>query len=51
MNQLSELDGFGVCKKQLRIVEREIKLDTVDDWVNEFIAHNRMEKEICERES
>ena len=51
MNQLSEIDGFGVRKEQLRIVERVIKLDTVDDWVNEFIAHNRMEKEICERES
>lgn len=51
MNQLSEIDGFGVCKKQLRIVECVIKLDTVDDWVNEFITHNKMEKEICERES
>ena len=51
MKQLSELDGFGVCKEQLRIVEREIKLDTVDDEVNDFIIHNRMEKEICERES
>ena len=46
MNQLSELDGFGVCKKQLRIVECVTKLDTVDDWVNEFITHNRMQKEI-----
>ena len=53
MNQLTELDGFGVCKKQLRIVERVIKLDTVDDWVNEFITDKKIEKEkeICERES
>lgn len=51
MNQLSEIDGFGVRKKQLRIVECIIKLDTVDDWVNEFITHNKMQKEKFERGS
>lgn len=51
MNQLSELDGFGVCKEDLRIVECVLKLDTVDDWVNEFITHNRMLKNKYERGS
>lgn len=51
MNQLIELGDFGVLKEQLRIVERVIKLDVVDDWVNEFITHKKMEKEIYERES
>ena len=51
MNQLSELDGFGVCKEQLRIVERVLKIDTVDDEVNDFIIHNRMIKNRYERGS
>ena len=51
MNQLNELDGFGVCKKQLRIVECVLKLDTVDDWVNEFIVRSKIEKNKFERGS
>ena len=51
INQLSELDGFGVCKEQLRIVERVLKIDTVDDEVNDFIIHNRMIKNRYERGS
>ena len=51
MNQLSELDGFGVFKEDLRIEECVLKLDTVDDWVNDFIIRTRMRKNKVERGS
>lgn len=51
MKQLSELDGFGVCKEDLRIEECVLKLDVVDDWVNDFIIRTRMRKNKVERGS
>lgn len=51
MNQLNELDGFGICKEDLRIEECVLKLDVVDDWVNEFIIRSRMRKKNFERGS
>lgn len=51
MKQLSELDGYGVCKEDLKIEECVLKLDVVDDWVNDFIIRTKMRKNKAERGS
>lgn len=44
MKQFDGLDGFGICEEELKIVERTIKLDVVDETVIDIINTGRQQK-------
>lgn len=44
MKEFDGLDGFGICEEELKIVERTIKLDVIDELVIDIINTGRQQK-------
>lgn len=41
---LKDINGFGTCEEYLRITEREIVPDKIEDWVTNLIQHGKERK-------